>query len=233
VLPVILRDGEESRRLYLDETLAGRMPAEGTRVRVQTVSRYITGAEIPGGESGSGRAGKTVPREGRGLFRRVCSLFPAFVLWAMIAVVFGGFVFNRITDTDPAHKITIYADCKIHNAAELAEKLEKGMDGAVKMVKVHPFSFALFGSEQLKSADLYIVPDSRKNDYSEWLGEDTGKVMADPDSGISVAGEYFRYNEGEKEPSVFRLYNGLKSVHAEDGLAEKAAELLTTFGTGE
>ena len=58
-------------------------------------------------------------------------------------------------------------------------------------------------------------------------------MMADPDSGISVAGEYFRYNEGEKEPSVFRLYNGLKSVHAEDGLAEKAAELLTTFGTGE
>ena len=98
---------------------------------------------------------------------------------------------------------------------------------------MHPFSFALFGSEQLKSADLYIVPDSRKGDYSEWLGEDTGKVMADPDSGIAVAEDYFRYNEKEKEPSVFRLYRGLKSVHIEDGLAEKAAELLTTFGTGE
>lgn len=231
VLKAKLNTGEETLSLNLNEKYGDRVPPDGSLVRVETAKKFIIGMETL--EKAEEQTPRKQPSAWKKFRRRFGKFFPGAVIWTMVAVMLTGFVFTRITDTDPAHKITIYADCKIHNAAELAEKLEKGMDGAVKMVKVHPFSFALFGSEQLKSADLYIVPDSRKNDYSEWLGEDTGKVMADPDSGISVAGEYFRYNEGEKEPSVFRLYNGLKSVHAEDGLAEKAAELLTTFGTGE
>lgn len=231
VLKARLETGEETLSLNLNEKYGDWVPPDGSLVRVETAKKFIIGMETL--EKAEERLPRKLPSALKKFRRGLGKFFPGAVIWTMVAVMLTGFVFTRITDTDPAHKITIYADCPISNAAELAEKLEKGMDGAVKMVKVHPFSFALFGSEQLKSADLYIVPDSRKGDYSEWLGEDTGKVMADPDSGIAVAGDYFRYNEKEKEPSVFRLYRGLKSVHIEDGLAEKAAELLTTFGTGE
>jgi len=229
VLKARLDTGEETLSLNLNEKYGNRVPPDGSLVRVETAKKFIIGMETL--EKAEEQAPRKQPSAWKKFRRGFWKLFPGAVIWTLVAVVVTGFVFTRITDTDPAHKITIYADCQIRNAAELAEKLEKGMGGAVKMVKVHPFSFAMFGSEQLKSADLYIVPDSRKNDYSEWLGEDTGKVMADPDSGISVAGDYFQYNE--KEPSVFRLYNGLKSVHVEDGLAEKAAELLMTIEGGK
>ena len=220
VLPVILRNGEESRRLHLDETLAGRMPAEGTRIRVQTVSRYITGAEAMDGGSGSGTAGKTAQRPGHGLFRRVVSLFPAFVLWAMIAVVFGGFVFNRITDTDPAYKIVIYADCAVSDGAELAARLEDALTAPVRMVKVHPFDYAMFGSEAIRNADLYIVPASHAAEYSEWLVP--GGIPAyRPDGSAGIASGYFGYQPDE----AYDLYYGRASLHTagNEGAADNQA----------
>ena len=168
VLPVILQDGEATRRLHLDETLAGCMPAEGTRVRVQTVSRYITGAEIlSGSEDTPERSMRPEPK--RHPVRRALSLVPAFVLWAMIAVVFGGFVFNRITDTAAEYKIVIYADCTVTDGAVLADMLESALTAPVRMVKVHPFDYAMFGSEAIRTADMYIIPVSRrKNTASGW-----------------------------------------------------------------
>ncbi len=229
VLKVRLETEEETLSLNINEKYRTRVPPDGSRVRVQTARKFITGMEL------LEKAADPVPRKQLSLWKRVRNgffkFFPGAVIWTMMAVILTGFVFTRITDTDPANKITIYADCKIQNAAELAEKLEKEMGDAVRMVKVHPFSFALFGTEQLKSADLYIVPDIRKAEYEEWLGTGEGWIMADPDSGLSVAGDYFLYDEGET--SVFRMYPGEKSVHTEDGLAEQAAELLLAMGNKE
>ena len=83
VLPVSLQNGEESRCLFLDETLAGRMPAEGTRVRVQTVRRYITGAEILSGNENTAEQNARPERKRHPLLRQAFSMFPVFVLWAM------------------------------------------------------------------------------------------------------------------------------------------------------
>ena len=228
VLKVKLETEEETLSLNLNEKYRMRMPPDGSTVRVQTARKFITGVETI--ESADDTAHRKQPSEWRRIRRGWIRFFPGAVIWTLLAVILTGFVFTRITDTDPQHKITIYADCKVENAAELAEKLERKLDGAVRMVKVHPFTFALFGTEQLKSADLYIVPDSRKTEYAEWLGEEEGRVMADPDTGMSVAENYFRYNETEPEPSVFRMYFGGKSVHLEDGLTSKAAELLMEIG---
>jgi hypothetical protein len=203
------------------------MPAEGTRVRVQTVSRYITGAEAMDGGSGSGTAGKTAPRPGHGLFRRVVSLFPAFVLWAMIAVVFGGFVFNRITDTDPAYKIVIYAECAVSDGAELAARLEDVLTAPVRMVKVHPFDYAMFGSEAIRNADLYIIPASHAAEYSEWVIPG-GIPVYRPDGSAGIASGYFGYYPDEE----YDLYYGRASLHtagnegARDNQAADVAEKL-------
>ena len=228
VLKARLETEDETLSLNLNEKYRAAVPPDGSLVRVRTARKFITGMETL--EAAENAGTRKPPSAWKRIRRGLGRFIPGAVILTMLAVILTGFVFTRITDTDPAHKITIYADCRVERAAELAEKLEKELDGAVKMVKVHPFTFALFGTEQLKGADLYIVPDTRKAEYAEWLGEEDGRVMADPAAGLSVAGDYFRYNETEPEPSVYRLYSGGKSVHMEDGLTEKTAELLLAIG---
>ena len=226
---VLLETEEKAMSLNLNERLRDRMPPDGSRVRVQVVSRFITALEVL--EPGPQQADR--PRASRRgtLLRTVSRFFPAAVLWAMAAVIGTGFVFSLRTETDPEHKIVIFADCEIRNAAGLAEQLEKGLDGAVRMVKIHPFSYVMFDGEQLKSGDLFLVPDSRLDQYAEWFRPlaDTPKEgfpVFDPDSRLTVAGDWFQYAPDGTEPEPWRLYFGADSPHREDGLALRAAELL-------
>ncbi len=173
----ITLEGEESlnpaeipqkKRLNLDERLAGRMPAEGSRIRVQAVNDYITGLEVL--EEGGGAPGET---RANGMFRQIrrkaAGLVIPFILWTMAVVIIGGFIFSRITDTDPAHKITIYADCDIRDGAALADLLEQQLDDPVRMVKVRPFTYDLYGTEDIRKADLYIVSAAKAEEIRPWL----------------------------------------------------------------
>ena len=136
-----------------------------------------------------------------------------------------GFVFNQITDTAPANKIVIYADCEVQNAPETAEKLEKALNGTVRMVKIHPFSYALFDSVRLRQADLYLVPDSHLAEYREWFTAEDGIPFFDSGNGKAAAKDCFLYAPAE----TYRLYTGAESVHLDDGLARRAAELLLSI----
>lgn len=217
---VRLETENESLSLNLNERLAHRMPPDGSRVRVETARKFITGVEVL--ETGSAQSAFRKPdRPGKRIFRAVGRFFLPAVLWAMLALVFTGFVFNQITDAAPADKIVIYADCEVNDAPPLAEKLENALGGAVRLVKIHPFSYAMFGSDRLKQADLYIVPDSHKEEYQEWFLPEAGVTVYDPSSGAAVAPDVFCYSD---EP--YRLYPGSASVHREDGLARTTAELL-------
>ena len=127
VRTVLLETGDGSLTLNLDEEWTCYAPPNGTPVRVQTVRKFITGIEVPGeAVFPKGCAVRPARRSGR-LLRQLLSLFPALVLWVMLVLVFGGFVFNQITDTSPQNKIVIYADCGLRNAPELAEKMEKAL----------------------------------------------------------------------------------------------------------
>ena len=223
VRKVRLETEGETLSLNLNEKLRDRMPPDGSLVRVTTVHKFITAMEVL--EKGE-ETHRERPARRKAFGRAAAKVFPAAVLWAILIPIFTGFVFSRITDTDASRKIEIYADCEIRNEAELAEKLEKGLDGAVKMVKVHPFSYALFGTEQLKAADLYIVPDSRSGEYAAWFTAEEGIPVYDPRSGQAAAGEYFLYAPAGTDPEIYRLYTGAGSVHLEDGLAGKTAEIL-------
>ena len=166
VRKIRLETGEGALSLNLAESLVPRAPADGSRVRVRTARKFITGLEtlIPGPD-----APRKEPDRLKAAGRMLGRFLPAALLWAMTAVMLTGFVFTRITDTDPAHKITVYALCEVKNGAELAERLERALGGAVRMVKVHPFTYAMFGSEALRTADLYIVPDSERDAYRDWF----------------------------------------------------------------
>ena len=169
--------------LNLDEIWIQHAPADGTLVQVSTVHRFITGIgflpeSVPDGSDGnqalcpdSFPSRRLPPPESiwKKALRGFFTLFPPMLLWFMAVLIGGGFLFTRITDTSPAHKITIYIDGELQNAPQLAAELEKGLKAPIRMVKVHPFSYALFGSDAIRNADLYILPASHTEEYREWF----------------------------------------------------------------
>ena len=74
--------------------------------------------------------------------KKIGQLIPLLGVWLLVAVIFGSFVFYQITDTDPAHKLTLYVDGEVRNEAQLAALLEKELPEPIRMVQVHPFSYA-------------------------------------------------------------------------------------------
>ena len=178
-------------------------------------------------ESGSAEGGAS-RRPAR--IKKIGQLIPLLGVWLLVAVIFGSFVFYQITDTDPAHKLTLYVDGEVRNEAQLAALLEKELPEPIRMVQVHPFSYAMFGSDALRAADLYIVPDSDLEQFADWFapGEESVTVH-DPETGVSVAGTWLLYTPEE----TYRLYLGANSAHLEDGLARQGAELLINLKTEE
>ena len=236
----------EKIRLNLEERLADRMPADGSRIRVQSVHGYITAMEVLAEESAeSGKTGSGVRTRIRRIRRCISGMVPPFILWAMAVVILGGFVFNLITDTDSGHKIVIYADCDVRNGAELADRLERQLPDPVRMVKVHPFDYEMFGTGGIQTADLYIIPASRAEELSgsfvplpEEMREEEGLLMIGdepygipvyrPDIPDGVASAYFSYDPSESYYLVFSA----SSLHlsgnegATDNRAAEAAALL-------
>ena len=144
------------------------------------------------------------------VIRAIASKFYLYVLWLFLAVLLWGSVFARITDTDPAHKLTLYADVPSLSDRELAWALEQQAPEGIKMVQVHPFSYAMFDSASLLGADLYIIPESHAEEYSGSFrsvegagfdpeggyfreGELWGLKVWDAETGTGVAAEYIQY----------------------------------------
>ena len=228
---VRLESAEETLSLNLDEAWTSRVPESRSLVRVQTVRKFITGIEVLAPpETPPADTCRAVPGK---RFRRVFfRLFPLFVLWAVLIPIFTGFVFTRITDTDPAYKVTVYADAKLQDAAALASRLEGSVSAPVRMVKVHPFTYALFGSDALKQADLYIVPVSHAAEYRDWFAplpqelasraspeNPDGIRVFDPESGMGAAASCILYTASGSQAEPYLLFFGRNSVHLEDHAA--------------
>ena len=219
----------ERKRLNLDVELTGQMPAEGSRIRVKAVHGYITGVEIlePGNDENAvtGRRSRM-----RLICRRVGYLAPFFILWALLVIVIGGFIFNRLMDARPENKLVVYADCEVRKNAELANRLEKELEDPIRLVQVRSFDYAMFQESGINGADLYIVSGSRADEYREvfaplptGLAEDEECLVMDGVPwGIPVrATEYFVYDPAETYYLVF----GKNAPHLEgnDGAVDNQA----------
>ena len=173
--------------------------------------------------------------------KRFFSLIPALVLWLMLSVLVWGFVFTHITDTDPAHKISLFIDTQVIDATALAVKLEEGLGGNIKMVKVHPFTYAMLDGEQLQAADLFIIRADHMETYGDWLTplpeeireDDAWGVRAyDAETQSGIASDCINYRPlGEPETDYYLCF-GNQSRHnqslenAVDNAALDAANLL-------
>ena len=105
---VRVETAEETLSLNLNERLADRMPPDGSLVRAEIARKFITGLEVL--EAGARPAVRPKSAGRRSALRSLGRFFLPVVLWAMLGVIFTGFVFNQITDAAPADKLVIFAD---------------------------------------------------------------------------------------------------------------------------
>ena len=160
------------------------------------------------------------------VLRSILSRFYLYILWAFLALLVCGTVFTRLDDAPPAKKVTLFADVPAVEDRALAWELERSAPPEIRKVKVHPFSYAMFDSENLLGADLYIIPESEAEAYSGSFrsvegagfdpaggyvrdGELWGIKVWDAASRTGIATEYIRYPDED-----CWLFINAKSVHA-------------------
>ena len=176
------------------------------------------------------------------VLKSVWSQLHRFVLWALLSTILWAWIFTLVTDTVPEKKVTLYVQTEGCRSVELTLKLEEEKPEGIKMIKVHPFSYAAFGNRELLTSDLYAV---READAEEMLpsfapldGEmlDTGgRELFIRDGvcyGVKLAGpgekgaaaSYMGYEPGE---SYYLFFNAESShLGSGDGAALRVAEAL-------
>ena len=82
------------------------------------------------------------------ILRNIWSQLHRFVFWALISIVFWGWIFTLITDAPAARKVTLYVNTNAPRDKELVLKLEEDLPEGIRFVKVHPFSYAVFGDRK-------------------------------------------------------------------------------------
>lgn len=115
--------------------------------------------------------------------KRFLFLLPMLLMWLMLSAFFWNWVFMLLTDAAPEQKVTVFTHVGPCEDTALAARLEQDLPAGVRMVQVHPFSYAMMDGDQLKNADLYIVRASDLETYREWFAP-VPAVLAD--SGLAV-----------------------------------------------
>ena len=122
----------------------------------------------------------------RSIFDRV----PLYLLWALFAVLLTMGLFQLVTDTSRAHKLTLMVNAQEVQDTALMRTLSEDLPDGIRMIKVRPFSYAMLSENSLKEADMWLI---RASDFERFL----------PDLG-PVAG----YKENHPEHEYFTVLNG-------------------------
>ena len=178
--------------------------------------------------------------------KRFLAQFPLYVVLLVLVAIFWGWLFTILTDTAPEKKVSLYADVDEIKDTQLTLKLEEEMPEGVRMVKVHPFSYAMFDEGALDVGDLYLIPASEMEALVKGLrpmeaeegkecyfheGQAYGIKVYDAASGEGILKEYVTYSlEGRTDLDYYLCY-GAKSVHfgEKDTAAEEIARRLWTL----
>lgn len=164
--------------------------------------------------------------------KRFFDLVPAMLLWAMLSIFLWSFVFNFLTDADPAEKLVVFIDAPLTEETRLALQLEETAGDTIRMVQVRPFSYAMMGSEEIERADIYIIGESAAAEYRDWFaplpedlqtgtlweadGVPCGVKVYDAATGVGLAPEIIGYTAPGKPHEDHYLFIGKNSVHVQD-----------------
>jgi len=176
------------------------------------------------------------------VLKNIWSQLHRFVFWALLSTILWAWIFTIITDTVPEKKVTLYVQTEDCRSEELTLKLEEDKPEGIRMIKVHPFSYAVFGDRELLEADLYAVRESDAEAMLPGFAPLNGEVL---DTGgrelfvrdgvcygvkltgpgeIGAAASYLGYEQGES----YYLFFNAESLHlgSGDGAALRVAENL-------
>ena len=161
--------------------------------------------------------------------KRIFSQIHRYVLWLMISIVFWAWIFTVITDTVAAKKIILYAHVPSIADRELTIELEKDLPEGIKMIQVHPFTYAMFNTTELGMSDLYIIPESEMTDMIATLctipeteaGEDAffsdgtayGLMIYNAETQKGCASGYLQFRSSLQPDENYYICFGLSSRH--------------------
>ncbi len=163
--------------------------------------------------------------------KNIFSRLHEYILWALISAVFWSWIFTMVTDAAPEKKVSVFADTYAVQDAALAAELQKSAPEGIRMVKVHPFSYAAFDSSTLTSGDVFLVRVSDLEAFREDLQPLPaglpllrGRTAASADGEIlgilirragesGAASEYLAYDAPGEESGDWALCFGRRSGH--------------------
>lgn len=173
--PVMLREGEKTLSLRMNSRYRSFLPPEGSSVSVETARGYIIGIEtLKSNDSGtdpspapsqSPTRNSAVPGSGAAIAR----ILSRSLACLLASAVFWSWIFNIITDTGRPNKITLFADVPAMEDRALAAALEENLPENIRMVQVHPFSYAMLDTVSLQTADLYLMTAASAEEHRDWL----------------------------------------------------------------
>ena len=150
-----------------------------------------------------------------------------YIIWIILSGIIVMFLFNLVTDTTQAKKVTIYVDAPEVRSARIETELNGDLPEGIKMTKVRTFSYHTFGLGNVGADDIYLVKEENIEQYID---------------GFAVLEEYMqprsidRYwgKDGkaygllmEFEGEEYYLFFGKDCVHpGRDGAAAYVAEKL-------
>ena len=133
------------------------------------------------------------------LFRNIFSQLHTFILWLLLSLLFWGWIFTILTDTDKNHKVVVYVDAYELHDRELAIRLEEEKPEGIKMIKVRDFSYDVVENGDMEASDIYIVRESK---LKEMLRDNAEALACIPASG---GYETYEYND---QIYAIRVYDG-------------------------
>lgn len=156
------------------------------------------------------------------MLKKILSQWHSFVLWLLISAFFWSWIFTFVTDTSPEKKVTVYCKVPEIQATELAIALEERMPEGLRMIKAYSFDYVMFGLDAFYQGDIFIVPESEIETYTDVLAPAELNVKAyDAATGAGIATAYIRYGNED-----YYLFLGSGSTHLEDGKALAVAQEL-------
>ena len=183
--------------------------------------------------------------------KNVLSQLHSYVLWALLSAVFWGWIFTAFVADAPAEKkVVVYVDAPVYEERELDLQLEEKLPEGIRMIRVHPFSYAVFDESVLLNADLYIVPVSHAEQFApsflsfpdgpgtEEFGGVRGLRVYDAAAGRGIAPEHIGYEIPGQAAEDYYLFIGGSTLHAAsltgtgDDAALQVAERLTELEEG-
>ena len=136
--------------------------------------------------------------------RSIFDRLPLYLLWMLFAILVTMGLFQAVTDTDRAHKLTVMVNVKAEELQDTAlmRKLSEELPEGIRMIKVRPFSYAMFREKSLKDADMWIIRESDFELFLPDLGPVEGFRADHPDL------EYYTVQDGDREIWGVKIWDG-------------------------